>query len=72
MSLVSYGPAEFAVPLLRERARLLRDDLNNAAGAAEALRGALGRAPHHPIVIAELGDLLEAAADGPPERGAAP
>ncbi len=68
--LVSYGPGDAAVPLLRERARLLRDNLDNAAGAAEALRGALGRAPHHPLVIAELGDLVETGAPGSGEQGA--
>jgi tetratricopeptide (TPR) repeat protein len=51
-----------AVPLLRERARLLRDNLDDPEGAVEALRTALARSPGHAIVIAELADLVEAQA----------
>jgi tetratricopeptide (TPR) repeat protein len=56
-----FGPG-MAVPLLRERARILRDSLDDAEGAMQALRTALARSPGHPIVIAELADLVEARA----------
>ncbi|MES1165607.1 MAG: hypothetical protein ABUR63_07620, partial [Verrucomicrobiota bacterium] len=57
------GEPDGAVPLLREQARLLRDTLSDRAAAATALRAALARAPGHPLVVAELADLVESAAE---------
>jgi tetratricopeptide (TPR) repeat protein len=51
--------ARMAASLLRERARLLRDHLNDPAAAGRALRAALLRVPGHPAVIAELCDVIE-------------
>ena len=55
---------EVAVALLRERARLLRDDLDDQVGAERTLYDALARSPRHPIVIADLADLAEATPGG--------
>lgn len=53
------GMAGLAAALLRERARLLRDHLNDPAGAAAALRAALIQVPGHPAALTELGELIE-------------
>ena len=54
-------PSDLTVPLLRERARLLREGVGDGPAAGEALRQALARAPGHPLVIADLADLADLA-----------
>ncbi|HEX2659858.1 MAG TPA: hypothetical protein VHU40_16355, partial [Polyangia bacterium] len=64
--LVAHVPAERseeAVHLLRARARLLRDELGDHQAATVALRKALALRPDHPLVLAELEDLIEASDD---------
>ena len=58
------GETERLVALLRERARLLRDDLGEPAAAISVLRDAVGRLPGHPLAFTELADLLEAGGGG--------
>ena len=58
------GAPELVVALLRERARLLRQEVGNAALAREALEQALALAPGDPLVVGELADLADAEGDG--------
>jgi tetratricopeptide (TPR) repeat protein len=64
VSHIADGANGLAVALLRERARLLRDDLGDVVGAATALTDALQRDAGHPLVIAELADLIDAGIAG--------
>ncbi|MEO5768083.1 MAG: tetratricopeptide repeat protein, partial [Polyangia bacterium] len=56
------GNRELAAAFLRERARLLRDHLGQPDAARTALRAALLLVPAHPLVLADLSDLIEAGA----------
>jgi len=68
---VPLGEAEVAVSLLRARARVLRDEAGDKQAAEVALRKALGLRPEHPLVLAELADLIEDKGDdGGGDRGA--
>jgi len=52
-------PPEMIVGLLREQARLLREQLGDKRGAAAALWQALAAAPGRASVVTELADLIE-------------
>ncbi|MEP6652846.1 MAG: tetratricopeptide repeat protein [Myxococcales bacterium] len=56
------GNRELAASFLRERARLLRDHLRQPDAARTALRAALLLVPAHPVVLADLSDLIEVGA----------
>ena len=66
--LVNHLPPErgdVIVGLLRERARLMRDQLGDKVASAETLRRALTLSPRNPMVLTELADLIEeASGDG--------
>jgi tetratricopeptide (TPR) repeat protein len=51
--------AAWVAALLRERARLLRDVLEDPKGALDAVEGAARLAPAHPLVAADALDLAE-------------